>query len=246
MRKVVVLDAGHGGKDPGAVGNGYREKNLALDDTRALRSELLKYDVDVIMTRDSDIFLPIRNIRKTTNEIANKYGVSNTAFVSSHWNSYYDPTATGWEILVNYPNTQGDKLAHSIHREVNPNLTIADRGIKYRRGNVGVLRAIPATVLIEHAFISNPSDIKKHLANRQVMAKAYARGIANYLGLEKKPVKEVGTVDKNKEVIPNWAKGAVDYVQKEKIMVGDANGNFRPNDPVTRAELAVVIQRINK
>lgn len=260
MRKVVVLDTGHGGKDPGAVGNGYREKDLALDDARVLRKELQAYDVDIIMIRDSDKFIPINTIRSETNKIAARYGIENTAFVSSHWNSH-SPQATGWEIWANQVGTKGDSLARSIHKEVKPNLTIADRGVKYARGGLGVLRANPATVLIEHAFISNPSDIKKHLANRDVMAKAYARGIANYLGLKKKPTKEVkkvsearireiikeelAAVEKNEEV-GSWAKDAVDYVKAEGIMKGVSKEVWQPKKPVTREELATVIYRINQ
>ena len=251
--------AGHGGRDPGASGHGYQEKNVALEDARALRDELSNYDVDVKMLRNSDTFIGINEIRNRTNQIARQYGVDNTVFVSSHWNSH-SPKATGWEIWANYPDTGGSRLAASIHKEAKPNLTIVDRGVKYARGSLGVLRANPATVLIEHAFISNLSDIKKHLANRNNMAKAYARGISNYLGVKMKPIiKEESRVSEArireiiKEELANaekrsasWAEVAIDYVKEEGIMQGYDDETWKPNKPVTRAELATVIYRMSK
>ena len=257
MRKAIIIMAGHGGKDPGANGNGYVEKHEALVDAKLFRGKMEEYDVDIYMLRSTDVFIPINEIRNKTNEIAEKYvkwvngkkDYSNVAFVSHHWNSFRDPAATGWEIFANYPNTEGNKLAVHIHREVKSTLTIADRGVKYARGGLGVLRANPATVLIEHCFISNPSDISKHLANRDNLAEAYARGVASYLGLKRKAKEEV-KVDKKEldQEVPKWAEAAVKYVQEEKIMLGDTEDgkNFNPNKSVTRAELATVIYRINQ
>lgn len=264
--------AGHGGKDPGAVGNGYREKDLALEDAKLFKSKMVGYDVDVYMLRSTDTFISIGEIRRRTNEIAEKYvkwvdgkkDYSNVIFVSHHWNSYHDPAATGWEIFANYPNTEGDKAAKLIHEEVKPVLNITDRGVKYARGGLGVLKANPATVLIEHCFISNPSDIKKHLKNRDNMAEAYVKGVAKYLGvskLKKESDSEMSNLNEEQireivrnEIIkigenqnePNWATDAIDFVKSKEIMVGDTvnKENFNPNRFVTRAELAQVIYNL--
>jgi len=91
---IVVLDAGHGGKDPGNIGNGYREKDIALKIVLAVGEELEKNDdVKVIYTRKSDKFLELHERAK----IANKADAD--LFVSIHCNSHNSP-ANGTETFV--------------------------------------------------------------------------------------------------------------------------------------------------
>jgi N-acetylmuramoyl-L-alanine amidase len=80
---IVVLDAGHGGNDPGNIGNGYREKNIALKVVQEIQTELQKVDgIKVILTRDKDILI---NLWKR-GEIANKAKAN--LFVSIHCDSH--------------------------------------------------------------------------------------------------------------------------------------------------------------
>ena len=80
---IVVLDAGHGGNDPGNIGNGYREKTIALKVVKEIRNELLKInDIKVILTRDKDVLI---NLWKR-GEIANKAKAD--LFVSIHCDSH--------------------------------------------------------------------------------------------------------------------------------------------------------------
>ena len=80
---IVVLDAGHGGNDPGNIGNGYREKNIALKVVQEIQAELQKVDgIKVILTRDKDILI---NLWKR-GEIANKAKAN--LFVSIHCDSH--------------------------------------------------------------------------------------------------------------------------------------------------------------
>ena len=59
---IVVLDAGHGGNDPGNIGNGYREKTIALNVVKEIRNELLKInDIRVILTRDKDVLINLEH-----------------------------------------------------------------------------------------------------------------------------------------------------------------------------------------
>ena len=57
MRKAVIIMAGHGGKDPGASGNGYVEKHEALVDAKLFRGKMEEYDVDIYMLRSTDDFI---------------------------------------------------------------------------------------------------------------------------------------------------------------------------------------------
>lgn len=80
---VVVLDAGHGGKDPGNLGNGYREKNIALKVTLQIGKALAKYkDIKVVYTRRTDVFVELHDRAK----IANKKAAD--LFVSIHCDSH--------------------------------------------------------------------------------------------------------------------------------------------------------------
>ncbi|WP_068267551.1 N-acetylmuramoyl-L-alanine amidase family protein [Caviibacter abscessus] len=89
---TIVLDAGHGGKDSGAVGNGYREKDIALDVVLKLYQNL-KRDYKVILTRDSDFFVPLNTRAKIGND------AKADLFVSIHLNSATNKVANGSEVF---------------------------------------------------------------------------------------------------------------------------------------------------
>ncbi|MGA9327149.1 MAG: N-acetylmuramoyl-L-alanine amidase [Salegentibacter sp.] len=92
-RFVVVLDAGHGGKDPGNMGNGYKEKNIALSIILKIGAALEKKGVEVIYTRNKDVFIPL----KERTQIANDAHAD--LFVSVHCNSH-SSQAHGTETYV--------------------------------------------------------------------------------------------------------------------------------------------------
>lgn len=204
---VVVLDPGHGGSDGGAQGNGLSEKNLNLSIAKYCKSELEQYSgVKVYMTRTNDTFVSLGD-RAT---LAKNWGAD--VFVSIHINSG-SAAANGAEVW--YPNPTGNanihkkgaELAQSIEDQLAA-LGLKKRGIHYRNysydrsvdQNVGdidyysVIRnnkanGIPA-VIVEHAFVSNPTDASKYLGSSKALKKlgvADATGIAKALGLSKEP-----------------------------------------------------------
>lgn len=204
---VVVLDPGHGGYDGGAQGNGLSEKNLNLAIAKYCKAELEKYNnVKVYMTRKDDTFVDLHD--RTTK--AQNWGAD--VFVSIHINSG-SAAATGAEVW--YPNptgnadihNEGAKLAQSIENQLVA-LGLANRGIHYRNysydwsvdQNLGdadyycVIREAKAKgfpgVIVEHAFVSNPSDAANYLGNDAALKKlgiADAKGIAKAYGLSKEP-----------------------------------------------------------
>ncbi|MGB0405453.1 MAG: N-acetylmuramoyl-L-alanine amidase family protein, partial [Fusobacterium sp.] len=89
---TVVIDPGHGGKDPGAVGNGLKEKDLVLSIGKYLRKELNK-DFNVVMTRDTDEFITLQNRSKIAN------GLQANLFISLHINSSTSTKMNGMEIF---------------------------------------------------------------------------------------------------------------------------------------------------
>ena len=201
--KVVVLDPGHGGSDPGASASNLVEKSLNLKIAQYCKEELEEYSgVTVYMTRESDVYVGLEErVQK-----AKKLGAD--VFVSIHINS---ATATANGVEVWYPNSsyntavynQGKDLSNAILRELVA-LGLKNRGIKFKDSENGttyedgsvadyysVIRdskknGFPG-IIVEHAFITNASDAAK-LAQDSFLKKlgiADATGIANYFKLSK-------------------------------------------------------------
>ena len=181
----VVLDAGHGGYDPGATGpTGVEEKAVTLAVTLKVGNILAKNGVEAIYTRTSD------NITWSTNEAKNlqaRCDISNNAkpnyFVSIHANSAM-ATAVGIETYYYGGNQAGAKLAQAVQIELITETGKIDRGIK--TANFYVLKNIDATaILVETSFISNAVE-EKLLASdayQNKLAKAISTGILKNLGI---------------------------------------------------------------
>lgn len=174
----IVIDPGHGGKDPGAIGGGLKESEVALAISLSLFDELRKHGHDVVMTRYTDEYVPINHRA----EKANKEDVD--CFVSIHCNAAQDERAHGAELLVYPGSARGRDLAGHIWRFLCEIPGLRDRGIK-PRGDLGVLRytSMPA-VLVETAFISNKTDRRRYLDSyigRKKIAKAIAQGVMEWV-----------------------------------------------------------------
>jgi N-acetylmuramoyl-L-alanine amidase len=98
--KTIVIDAGHGGKDPGAVGyRGTKEKDIALDVAKRLEKKLSKnMNVKIVMTRDEDVFLRLSERTKIANES------NGNLFISIHTNAAENRRASGFETFLIGPN----------------------------------------------------------------------------------------------------------------------------------------------
>lgn len=180
--RVIVLDPGHGGPDPGAIGaNGTQEKNVTLDIAKRVNKLLKAQGADVIMARgsDTDVSLSART------DIANKNKAD--IFVSIHINAHTDRSIGGTTTYI-YNGSSGtariqesNKLASSIQTELVKSLGLRDIGVK--SANFAVVRTsnMPA-VLIELAFISNKNEEK--LLNtdsfKNKSAEAIVKGIGYY------------------------------------------------------------------
>ncbi|MDZ5610220.1 N-acetylmuramoyl-L-alanine amidase [Bacillus pseudomycoides] len=182
----LIIDAGHGGYDSGAVGNGLIEKNLTLQIARRVRDILLaNYTINIKMTRDSDVFIALSERAN----IANSFGAD--FFISFHINS---GGGTGFESYIYNGLSDSSSAAakqQKMHAAVNPVLTkygLRDRGAK--KANYAVLRETAMdAILTETAFIDTTFDANL-LKNPQFiedLCQAYARGIAAILGLTANP-----------------------------------------------------------
>ncbi|XHX80129.1 MAG: N-acetylmuramoyl-L-alanine amidase [Stenomitos frigidus ULC029] len=176
-RPVIVIDPGHGGPDPGAVGiGGLQEKGIVLDISQKVAAILEQQGVQVVITRNDDRDLGL----EPRVQLAQR--VNATAFVSIHANaiSLSRPEVNG---LETYYYQSGLNLARTIHQSVLEGTDIADRGVKSARFYVLRRTSMPS-VLVEVGFVTGRDDSAK-LASasfRNQMASAIARGILRYLG----------------------------------------------------------------
>lgn len=181
----IYLDAGHGGKDSGAVGNGLYEKNVVLDLAKRIENKLKEYkNVEVMQTRTTDVFLELSERTKKANE----WGAD--CFVSIHLNSFGNPTAKGFETYIYNGPIQPDTVAFQnvMHQEIVRQLgkNITDRGKK--RANFHVVReSRMKAILGENLFISNSSDaaLLKQSSFLDKIAQGYVTGLEKFFGLER-------------------------------------------------------------
>lgn len=178
MRPIVCIDPGHGGKDPGAVGQrGLREKDVNLIVAQGIKKRL-EASYEVVMTREKDEYLgliPRTAIANTANAVL---------FVSLHCNGSDNPSANGIEIIHHPYSEKGQKLADTIMDYLMPASGLRHRGVKSDQRGLAVLRhtKMPA-VIIEVGFISNRNEEKLMRSETWLsnVADAIAFGIDSYL-----------------------------------------------------------------
>jgi N-acetylmuramoyl-L-alanine amidase len=172
---LVVIDPGHGGQDPGAIGiGGLQEKDVILPISLEVARYLEQRGVEVILTRSSDFFVSLQG----RTDLSNRAGAA--LFVSIHANSVGmgRPEVNGLEVYYFGNRT----LSDAIHRNIIRSLDIRDRGV--RRARFFVLRTakMPST-LVEVGFVTGSEDAPNlRSANYQRrMAEAIAQGILEYI-----------------------------------------------------------------
>ena len=172
---TIVIDAGHGGFDRGGIpGQRVSEKTMALDVAQRVAKKLKKSGYRVIMTRDSDVFVPLG----TRVRIANAQ--RDAEFICIHFNSATRAGANGIETY--YYRNDSARLAAAIHRQVVGGTTTDNRGIR-RRGFYVLRRTTIPSVLVECGFLTNPAE------SRLVLQSSYREGLAERIvaGIVGKP-----------------------------------------------------------
>lgn len=167
----VILDAGHGGAEPGATYFGRQEKTDNLNLTLAVGNILTKNGIDVVYTRVSDTY----NTPFEKAQIANRSGAD--YFVSIHRNAMPVPgTASGAETLV-YENTGVPALMAENINSALASAGFVNLGVIERPGLVVLRRTQMPAVLVEAGFIDNEADNRTFDQNFQAIAQAIADGI---------------------------------------------------------------------
>ncbi|WP_339224316.1 N-acetylmuramoyl-L-alanine amidase [Paenibacillus sp. FSL W7-1332] len=179
-KKIVVIDPGHGGSDPGTISFTKKPEKILTLALGLKVQALLQQEpgIEVIMTRETDIY-PTRSERvKLANDL------KADVFVSIHGNSVKAaPQVSGTETYY-YQRESSKELADLIHKNLIKALGFQDRGVK--NGNYQVIRETTmSAVLLEVGFLSNKSEEEAMMSetNQNKAAQAIVDGIKEYLTL---------------------------------------------------------------
>ena len=178
---VIILDAGHGGTDPGAIGSSLYEKTVVLDVTKRAEAYLRsKYDYEVRLTRSTDVYLTL------TQRVQAAKNLKGNLFVSFHANAATSSAAKGVETFYSTSSAHSAKsrvLATNIQSNLMGKMSgMTNRGVKTANYYVITYNTMPSA-LVELGFITSPQDIVhlRSATSRQQMAEGIAEGIAQYV-----------------------------------------------------------------
>ena len=173
----IVLDAGHGGEDPGAIRDDAIEKEITLEVAKKTKTILEESDYKVGMTRDTDRYIELGDRAKFANERKAK------VFVSIHCNSSEDYSGKGIETYYTEQKGLEDEiLAGMIQESLIEETDANDRGIKVANYTV-IVRSTMPSVLVEVGFLTDAeeNELLQNEEYQRKLAKGIAEGIKKYL-----------------------------------------------------------------
>lgn len=176
--KVIVIDAGHGGTDYGAIRNGINEKDINLDVAKRVEDILRRKGYKVGMTRTNDIFVSLEDRCKIS------ASMNPSIFVSIHVNSCVGTEPRGIE--THYYHDNSVELANTIHSKMTKAIQSPNRGLFKSKFYVINHTTVPA-VLLEIGFISNDRERAELITpkRKQATAQAISEGIIEYINSHK-------------------------------------------------------------
>jgi N-acetylmuramoyl-L-alanine amidase len=182
--KTVIIDAGHGGKDPGACAAGSQESVVALQIAQMVGHFLRAAGYETKLTRDTDVFVGLPDRVKLAG--------SDDLFVSIHINGAASTSANGSETWYRGGISESRNLADAVQRSIDRSGCFLSRGVKrdldrYSTGlyvlRKSAARGCKECILVEAGFITNKKDREVMIndRSRNLTAKAIADGIIDYL-----------------------------------------------------------------
>lgn len=171
---TIVLDPGHGGNDMGTTGvRGTDEKDINLKTVELLKSKLRSAGAEVILTRESDVYVDLRK------RVSISHQYSADAYISIHYDATEDSSISGFTTY--YTNNYQSQLAEYVHDGLAEKVTLRDRGVQ--PGNYLVLRENKQkAILIELGYLSNPNEERIVTTDyyREQATLGIYQGILNY------------------------------------------------------------------
>ncbi|MDQ7094143.1 N-acetylmuramoyl-L-alanine amidase CwlD [Desulfosporosinus sp. PR] len=190
--RVIVLDAGHGGVDPGAVGKSkVLEKDITLAIAKRLQAHIQQSGAKTIMVRDDDRDLGTSQglLKRKREDLAQRIQLAMEAqaevYLSIHANSFPNEKLTGAQTFYNADSPEGKLLAQSIQEELN-HMTNGKRVIKANQDIYVLKKAQQAAVTVEVGFLSNPAEEQLLTTPdyQEKLALAIYQGLNNYFSKE--------------------------------------------------------------
>lgn len=247
VSKTVCLDPGHGVESPGKCSpdKSYYEHEFALDMARRIQAHLERCGVRVVLTRTNE-HCPTG--KADTNDLLKRVAISDAAgadlFVSIHSNASGNEwsNASGLMIYTSAgPKTASRNVAAKavLSRMTAAGVELRGSPLVHDMELVVTRKTVAPAMLIEYGFHTNRTEVGllKKSSYRAKLAEATAKGVCDFLGVAWEPEATAGTTDTG---TADWAATAWDKAKSKGVLDGT-----RPTDPVTRQELAVVLDRLN-
>ena len=247
VSKTVCLDPGHGVESPGKCSpdKSYYEHEFALDMARRIQAHLERCGIRVVLTR-TDEHCPTG--KADTNDLLKRVAISDAAgadlFVSLHSNASGNEwsNASGLMIYTSAgPETASRNVAAKavLSRMTEAGVELRGSPLVHDMELVVTRKTAAPAMLIEYGFHTNRTEVVllKKSSYRAKLAEATAKGACDFLGVAWEPEAAAGPVDTG---TADWAATAWEKAKSKGVLDGT-----RPTDPVTRQELAVVLDRLN-
>lgn len=186
----IVLDAGHGGADPGKVGgDNILEKDLNLAIVYKLKTLFENKGFKVVLTRTDDKALvsdhsKALKVEDMRNRVALIEKIHPIMTVSIHQNSYTDPAVSGPQVFFFKNSPEGEEIAATIQATLNEQLDPPKKRVSKSNDDYYILKKTPTpTVIVECGFLSNPEEAAKLTddAYQNKLARAVYSGVCTYL-----------------------------------------------------------------
>ncbi len=216
--KILIIDVGHGGSDPGAVGNGIVEKVANLNTALALKAEAERHGIKVFITRTTDVAMSLGARVQFANKIAQQYPGAEIVFVSIHHNAGGGDRAEGIHSIY---RGKGQALANTILDEMAAKLG-QEKKVYEKKGsdNKDYYYVIKYTsmdaIIVEVCFLDNKNDVQiaDTVPEQKRNGVVIAHGVLKHFGIAIKTNNNTINIKKYRNVIV-YKEGTADKVTAE-------------------------------
>lgn len=185
---VVVVDAGHGGNDPGKVGGDILEKDINLSIARITKRKFEEAGIEVVMTRENDANLALDGARnKKTSDMKNRIDVINGAnadlLISIHQNSFTDASVCGAQVFYYEDSKDGKEFANILQQELKIGVDSKNRRTPKAGNDYYIIRkSVCPGVILECGFLSCPEETSKLISSeyQEKIADAIVKSVLTY------------------------------------------------------------------
>lgn len=208
----VFIDAGHGGKDPGAVANGVREADVNIGVALKVEQKLKAKNIDVMMSRTTNVFVELKERAR----LANEYGAH--VFVSIHANAAGSSAARGIETYYHEDKPAHKVFASSLQNKLVNYTGANNRGVLSQDFLVNRETTMPSA-LVECGYLTNGSEAALLATDsyQEKLANAIVDGVVNYLQENIQPYKWVNVENKWYYVNPVTGEKKTGWVLDNKV-----------------------------